>query len=119
MARARSEAQSEFAIVRGGSLRPVENGVRGALTGFGELRGSHDLTPRYLNSSVRLRCDEAAASVGVSPTKFREWEADGRMPKGRKIDGVVLYDTQEVFDAWPRLRDGELPIKNPFDGVTA
>jgi hypothetical protein len=66
-----------------------------------------------------LRCDEAAASVGVSPTKFREWEADGRMPRGRKIDGVVLYDTQEVFDAWRRLRDGEAPSKNPFDEITA
>ena len=66
-----------------------------------------------------LRCEEAAASVGISQTKFKEWESDGRMPKGRKIDGVVLYDTQEVFDAWRRLRDGEFPNKNPFDGVTA
>jgi len=66
-----------------------------------------------------LRQDEAAASVGVSTTKFKEWEADGRMPKGRKIDGVVLYDAQEVFDAWRSLRDGEFASKNPFDGVTA
>ena len=66
-----------------------------------------------------LRGDEAAASVGVSVTKFKEWEADGRMPKGRKIDGVVLYDTQEVFEAWRRLRDGEVSSRNPFDSVTA
>ena len=77
-------------------------------------RGSpRDLSiPRFA-----LRRDEAAASVGVSVTKFGE--ADGRMPKGRKIDGVVLYDTQEIFDAWRRLRDGEFSSLNPFDGLTA
>jgi hypothetical protein len=79
-------------------------------------RGSpRDLSiPRFA-----LRRDEAAASVGVSVTKFGEWEADGRMPKGIKIDGVVLYDTQQVFDAWRRLRDGEFSSPNPFDGITA
>jgi len=65
-----------------------------------------------------MRRDEAAASLGVSVTKFDEWCNDGRMPKGRKIDGVVLWDTEEVRDAWMRLRDGET-TKNPFDGVTA
>ena len=65
-----------------------------------------------------LRRDEAAASVAISPTKFDEWCADGRMPKGHKIDGVVLWDTQEVREAWERLRDGRHSI-NPFDGVVA
>jgi predicted DNA-binding transcriptional regulator AlpA len=65
-----------------------------------------------------LRRDEAAAAVAVSTTKFDEWCADGRMPKGRKIDGVVLWDTQEVREAWERLRDGQ-HMKNPFDGVVA
>jgi len=65
-----------------------------------------------------LRRDEAAASVAVSTTKFDEWCADGRMPRGRKIDGVVLWDTQEVREAWDRLRDG-IDHKNPFDGVVA
>jgi len=40
------------------------------------------------------------------------------MPRGRKIDGVVLWDTQEVLEAWERLRDGSYS-KNPFDGVVA
>ena len=53
-----------------------------------------------------LRREEAAASIGVSPTKFDEWCADGRMPKGRKVDGVVLWDTGEILEAWERLRDG-------------
>jgi predicted DNA-binding transcriptional regulator AlpA len=65
-----------------------------------------------------LRRDEAAASLAVSTTKFDEWCADGRMPRGRKIDGVVLWDTQEILEAWERLRDGSYS-KNPFDGVVA
>lgn len=40
------------------------------------------------------------------------------MPKGHKIDGVVLWDTQEIWEAWERLRDGH-HSKNPFDGVVA
>jgi predicted DNA-binding transcriptional regulator AlpA len=61
-----------------------------------------------------LRRDEAAASLAVSTTKFDEWVADGRMPRGHKIDGVVLWDTQEIREAWERLRDG-IHSKNPFD----
>jgi predicted DNA-binding transcriptional regulator AlpA len=77
--------------------------------------GTHRLlsVPRFA-----LRRDEAAASLAVSTTKFDEWCADGRMPKGRKIDGVVLWDTQEIREAWERLRDGR-HSKNPFDGVVA
>jgi predicted DNA-binding transcriptional regulator AlpA len=77
--------------------------------------GAHRLlsVPRFA-----LRRDEAAASLAVSTTKFAEWCADGRMPRGRKIDGVVLWDTQEVLEAWERLRDGSYS-KNPFDGVVA
>jgi len=40
------------------------------------------------------------------------------MPSGRKIDGVVLWDTGESSEAWERLRDGSYS-KNPFDGVVA
>jgi predicted DNA-binding transcriptional regulator AlpA len=76
-------------------------------------------SPRDLSlPRFALRREEAAAAVAVSPTKFDVWVADGRMPRGRKIDGVVLWDTQEVREAWERLRDGQ-PSKNPFDGVVA
>jgi hypothetical protein len=77
--------------------------------------GAHRLLsiPRFA-----LRRDEAAASIAVSTTKFDEWCADGRMPKGRKIDGVVLWDTGEISVAWERLRDGSI-LKNPFDEVVA
>jgi predicted DNA-binding transcriptional regulator AlpA len=30
--------------------------------------------------------------VGVSPTKFDEWIAAGRLPKPSKLDGIVLWD---------------------------
>jgi predicted DNA-binding transcriptional regulator AlpA len=80
---------------------------------------SATLSPRDLSlPRFALRRDEAAASVAVSTTKWDEWVANGRMPRGRKIDGVVLWDTQEVREAWERLRDGQ-HSKNPFDGVVA
>ena len=77
------------------------------------------LSPRDLSlPRFALRCDEAAASVSVSRTKFEEWVSDGRMPKGYKIDGVVLWDCNEVREAWERLRDGE-HARNPYDEVVA
>jgi predicted DNA-binding transcriptional regulator AlpA len=80
---------------------------------------SKPLSPRDLSlPRFALRRDEAAASLAVSPTKFDEWVSDGRMPRGRKIDGVVLWDVNEIREAWERLRDGT-HSKNPFDGVVA
>lgn len=52
---------------------------------------SRALTPRELSlPRFAVRREEAAASVGVSASKFDEWVRDGKMPKGHKIDGVVL-----------------------------
>lgn len=80
---------------------------------------SRALTPRELSlPRFAVRREEAAASVGVSTSKFDEWVRNGRMPKGHKIDGVVLWDVQEIREAWLRLRDGEL-ASNPFDRVVA
>jgi hypothetical protein len=80
---------------------------------------SPSLSPRDLSlPRFALRRDEAAASLAVSPTKFDESCADGRMPRGRKIDGVVLWCVQEVREHWERMKDGE-QAKNPFDGVVA
>lgn len=80
---------------------------------------SRALTPRELSlPRFAVRREEAAASVGVSATKFDEWSRDGRMPKGHKIDGVVLWDVQELREAWQRLRDGDFNV-NPFDNVVA
>jgi predicted DNA-binding transcriptional regulator AlpA len=55
-------------------------------------------SPRTLSiPRFALRRDEAAASVAISPTLFDEWIRLKRMPKGRKIGGVVLWDTQALF----------------------
>jgi hypothetical protein len=67
-----------------------------------------------------VRRDEAAASLGVSETKFDHWVETARMPKGRKIDGVRLWDVGELERAWVALRDQDtFGSENPFDGVTA
>ena len=67
-----------------------------------------------------LRCNEAAASLGISPSLFKVWIKAGRMPQGRPVDGVVLWDVEEIRIAWQTLSepvtdadDGE----NPFDNV--
>jgi predicted DNA-binding transcriptional regulator AlpA len=65
-----------------------------------------------------LRREEAAASVGVSSTTWDRWVELKRMPSGYKIDGVMLWDTQEVRDCWNKLKEGDT-VNNPFDGVTA
>jgi hypothetical protein len=38
------------------------------------------------------------------------------MPKGRKIDGVVLWDTRKIAAAWDALADEDMR-SNPFDRV--
>jgi predicted DNA-binding transcriptional regulator AlpA len=56
--------------------------------------------PRYA-----LRRDEAAASISISPTLFDQWIDLGMIPKGRKIRGVVLWDSEELRLAWYTMRD--------------
>ena len=82
---------------------------------------SATLSPRDLSlPRFALRRDEAAASLGISVTTFDCWVKLGRMPKGRKIDGIVLWDTQEIRDCWCKLRDkDDVEANNPFDGVVA
>jgi predicted DNA-binding transcriptional regulator AlpA len=80
---------------------------------------SSALTPRDLSlPRFALRRDEVAASLAISETTFDKWVELKRMPPGHKIDGVVLWDTQEVRECWNRLRDGDV-ANNPFDGITA
>ena len=70
-----------------------------------------------------LRRAEVAASLSISPSLFDVWIGKGRMPKGRKIDGVVLWDTEEVRTAWHRIVDHDVPDdddgENPYDRVVA
>lgn len=52
---------------------------------------------------------EAAASVGVSPSKFRELVADGAMPSPRIVGGKLVYDVDELRSSFKNCphRDGE------------
>jgi predicted DNA-binding transcriptional regulator AlpA len=89
------------------------------ITKAGGLMTSSALTPRDLSlPRFALRRDEAAASLAISETTFDRWVEMKRMPPGHKIDGVILWDTQEIRECWLRLKDGET-AKNPFDDVTA
>ena len=65
-----------------------------------------------------LRRDEAAASLAISESTWDKWVEMKRMPSGHKIDGVMLWDTQEIREAWNKLKDGDT-VNNPFDSVTA
>ena len=46
---------------------------------------------------------EAAASVGLSASKFRELVADGRMPQPRRIDGKLPHNSDTEADSWADL----------------
>jgi predicted DNA-binding transcriptional regulator AlpA len=46
---------------------------------------------------------EAAASMGVSVSKFRELVRDGRMPRPRRIDGRIVFDVDELRAAFKAL----------------
>jgi predicted DNA-binding transcriptional regulator AlpA len=64
------------------------------------------LPPRGLSRA------EAAEYVGISPTKFDELVADGRMPRPKRIDGRVVWDRLRLDKAF-----AELPDENDRDDV--
>jgi len=67
---------------------------------------------------LAYRRDEAAAVLGVSTTKFSDWERRGLVPRALKIDGLTLYDAQQLAIAWAAMRDGDKPEfdnGNPYD----
>lgn len=67
-----------------------------------------------------LRRDEAAASLAISPSTFDNWIGDGKMPKGRKIGGVTLWDAESIRNAWLNLADiddVQPDESNPYEGI--
>lgn len=67
-----------------------------------------------------LRRDEAAASLAISPSTFDNWIGEGKMPKGRKIGGVTLWDAESIRTAWLNLADVEEAqpeTDNPYEGI--
>ena len=57
-----------------------------------------------------LREPEAAAAVGVSPSKFRELVSAGRMPRPRVIDGCRIWDVDDLREAFKDLRYDAGPV---------
>jgi predicted DNA-binding transcriptional regulator AlpA len=63
-----------------------------------------------------LSRDEAAMYIGISPSKFDELVADGRMPGPVKIDSRKVWDIRHLdlaFDALPK----EDATPNTWEGV--
>lgn len=60
-----------------------------------------------------LRRETAAVYVGVGVTKFDEWVRDGRMPRPKRVDGVVVWDRLALDSAFEALPSGE--EKNTWD----
>jgi len=56
---------------------------------------------------------EAAAYVGISPTKFDQLVADGRMPKAKQVDGRKVWDIRELDPAFEELGS----IDTSWDGI--
>jgi excisionase family DNA binding protein len=73
-----------------------------------------NLPPRGLSR------EEAARYVGVSPTKFDQMVADGRMPNPRRIDGRKVWDLRMVdalFDRLPVDDHNQTVDANPWDEI--
>ncbi len=54
-----------------------------------------------------LRRDDAAAYVGVSPSKFDQWVEQGVMPRPKRRDRVVIWDRRALDAAFDALDDAE------------
>ena len=59
---------------------------------------------------------EAAMYIGISPTKFDELVADGRMPGPVKIDHRKLWDIRNLDLAFDALSSDD-SVPNSWEGV--
>ena len=53
-----------------------------------------------------LSREESAEYIGVSPTKFDEMVADGRMPPAKRIDGRRVWSRIQLDKSFAALPDG-------------
>jgi predicted DNA-binding transcriptional regulator AlpA len=58
-----------------------------------------------------LKLEEAANYIGIGRTKFQELVNGGRMPRPRKIDGRLIWDTRELDVAFD-----DLPVEGEKSG---
>lgn len=61
-----------------------------------------------------LRREEAAAYVGIGPTKFDELVSNGRMPHPFAIDGCTLWDIVDLDVAF-EIEKARSRRRNPWD----
>lgn len=52
-----------------------------------------------------MRRPEAARYVGISITKFDQMVSDGRMPKPKRIESIVVWDRVQLDAAFTDLPD--------------
>lgn len=52
-----------------------------------------------------MRRDDAAAYIGISPSKFDDWVIRGVMPKAKRQDGVRVWDRVRLDQAFELLPD--------------
>lgn len=77
-----------------------------------------DSLPQSL-APIGINREQAASYIGVSPTKFDQMVADGRMPKPKKIDGRVVWSVKKLtiaFDSLPD-EDGDSDVENEWDSL--
>ena len=73
-------------------------------------------TPIHNYPPRGLRHPEAASYVGMKLTKFDSMVSDGRMPKPRHVDKVVVWDRHELdmaFDELPHETTATLVAEDP------
>ena len=58
---------------------------------------------------------EAAAYIGVSPSKFDEMVRDGRMCSPKRIDARVIWDIRQLDAAFDSLASEVDDTENPWD----
>lgn len=66
-----------------------------------------------------LRREDAAAYVGVSPTKFDEWVRRGLMPQPKRQDSVVVWDRLLLDRAFEALPDSNPPEDDKWSNLVA
>ena len=62
-----------------------------------------------------LSRDAAAMYVGVSPGKFDQMLADGRMPAPRRIDGRKVWDIRDLDLAFEELPREDIAAGSSWD----
>ncbi len=68
---------------------------------------------------LAVRAPEAAAMLGISESKLRALVAEARIRPPVMIDGLRLFDTDQLRADWASLRDAALADDgaNPWDEI--